>query len=221
MRVEFRGTQLSSDGGLLVMRELDDALGLSDLAATAPRDTRRDKNTVHQLDEWFWQLVFRWLAGYEDVKDADRLAIDPVMRQFVGGRAVDAKAASALQMGRFETETLALAENRDALVQVHHHRPNGPHRPRRQPPIASAAVMRVTAIHAQTNENGRTGPPAPTKNTASDPEQSRLAVCSAQFQQPGRPQAPLWTRSLVQQSDLGYFHVPRLLAWGNVGSSYR
>ena len=32
VRLEFRGTQLSSDGGLLVMRELDDALGLSDLA---------------------------------------------------------------------------------------------------------------------------------------------------------------------------------------------
>jgi len=33
--LEFRGTQLSSDGGLLVMRELDDALGLSDLASAA------------------------------------------------------------------------------------------------------------------------------------------------------------------------------------------
>ena len=32
VRLEFRGTQLSSDGGLLVMRELDDAFGLSDLA---------------------------------------------------------------------------------------------------------------------------------------------------------------------------------------------
>jgi len=49
VRLEFRGTQLSSDGGLLVMREMDDALGLSDLAATALRDTRRGKNTVHRL----------------------------------------------------------------------------------------------------------------------------------------------------------------------------
>jgi len=35
VRLEFRGTQLSSDGGLLVMRELDDVLGLSDLASAA------------------------------------------------------------------------------------------------------------------------------------------------------------------------------------------
>ena len=42
VRLEFRGTQLSSDGGLLVMRELDDALGLSDLAATALRVVPRE-----------------------------------------------------------------------------------------------------------------------------------------------------------------------------------
>ncbi len=51
--LEFRGTQLSSDGGLLVMRELDGALGPSDLAAVALRDTRRGKNIVHRLDGLF------------------------------------------------------------------------------------------------------------------------------------------------------------------------
>ena len=110
-RREFRGTQLSEDGGLLVMRELDDALGLSDLASAALCDTRRGKNTVHRLDGLFRQSVYGRLAGYEDVNDANRLALDPVMRQIVGGRAVDAQAASASQMGRFETETLALPEN--------------------------------------------------------------------------------------------------------------
>jgi hypothetical protein len=118
VRLEFRGAQISSDGGLLVMRELDDALGLSDLASAALRDTRRGKNTVHRLDGLFRQSVFGRLAGYEDVNDADRLALDPVMRQVVGGRAVDAQAASASQMGRFETETLALPENRTALADL-------------------------------------------------------------------------------------------------------
>ena len=75
VHVEFRGAQLSSDGGLLVMRELDDALGLSDLAAKALRDTRRGKNTVHRLDGLFRQSVFGRLAGYEDVNDADRPAL--------------------------------------------------------------------------------------------------------------------------------------------------
>jgi hypothetical protein len=118
VRLEFRSTQLSSDVGLLMIRKLGDALGLSDLAATALRDTRRGKNTVHRLDGLFRQSVFGRLAGYEDVNDADRLALDPVIRQVVGGKAVDAQAASASQMGRFETGTLALAENRAALADL-------------------------------------------------------------------------------------------------------
>ena len=118
VRLEFRGTQLSSDGGLLMIRELDDALGLSDLAVTALRDTRCGKSMLHRLDELLRQSVYGRLAGYEDVNDADRLALDPVMRQVVGGRAVDTQAASASQMGRFETETLALSENRAALADL-------------------------------------------------------------------------------------------------------
>ena len=118
VRLEFRGTQLSSDGGLLVMRELDDVLGLSDLASGALNDGRRGKNTFHRLDGLFRQSVYGRLAGYEDVNDANRLALDPVMRQVVGGRAVDAQAASASQMGRFETETLAMPENRAALADL-------------------------------------------------------------------------------------------------------
>jgi hypothetical protein len=116
VRLEFRGAQISSDGGLLVMRERDDALGLSDLASAALRDSRTAKNTLHRLDGLFRQSVFGRLAGYEDVNDAERPVLDPVMRQIVGGRAVDAQAASTSQMGRFETETLAFAENRAALA---------------------------------------------------------------------------------------------------------
>jgi hypothetical protein len=76
------------------------------------------QKTLHRLDGLFRQVVYGRLAGYEDVNDADRLALDPVMRQVVGGRAVDAQAASASQMGRFETETLALPENRAALADL-------------------------------------------------------------------------------------------------------
>jgi hypothetical protein len=54
----------------------------------------------------FYSAVDRRLAGY----DADRLELKPMMRQVVGGRAVDTQAASASQMGRFETETLALGD---------------------------------------------------------------------------------------------------------------
>jgi hypothetical protein len=101
-----------------VKRELDDVLGLSDLASDALNDNRRGKNTVHRLDGLFRQSVYGRLAGYEGVNDADRLALDPVMRQAVGGRAVDAQVASALQIGRFETQTLAMPENREGLADL-------------------------------------------------------------------------------------------------------
>lgn len=104
VRLEFRGTKLSPDGGLLVMRELDGTLGLSGLASAALRDTRRGKNAVHLLDGLFQQSVFRQVAGYEDVNDADRLALDPVIRQVVGGRTVDAQAASAPQIKQLQPQ---------------------------------------------------------------------------------------------------------------------
>ena len=57
VRLEFRGAQISSDGGLLVMRELDHTLGLSDLSSAALRDNRPGKNTTHRLDGHFRQSV--------------------------------------------------------------------------------------------------------------------------------------------------------------------
>lgn len=60
--------------------------------------------------------AFGRLAGYEDVNDADRLALDPVMRQIVGGRAVDYRVASASQMGRFENEVLTSPDNLTAWL---------------------------------------------------------------------------------------------------------
>ena len=57
VRLEFRGTQLSSDGDLLVMRELNDARRLSDLASSALCDSRQGRNTIHRLDALFRQSV--------------------------------------------------------------------------------------------------------------------------------------------------------------------
>jgi len=46
------------------------------------------------------QSVYSRLAGYEDTNDAERLSVDPAMRQVVGGRAREAHPASTSQMGR-------------------------------------------------------------------------------------------------------------------------
>jgi len=118
LKLEFHGSRITSDAGILVHRELDDALGLTDLAAAVLSECRRGKNTRHLLAGLFRQSVFGRLAGYEDVNDADRLAHDPAMRAVVSRNGLDRRAASTSQMGRFETVWLASEANLTALTDL-------------------------------------------------------------------------------------------------------
>jgi hypothetical protein len=118
LKLEFHGSRVTSDAGLLAFRELDDALGLTDLAGAVLADGRTGKNGRHSLVAQFRQAVFGRLAGYEDVNDADRLGRDPAMRWIVGGRAVANEAASTSQMGRFETGALTRQANLAALTDL-------------------------------------------------------------------------------------------------------
>ena len=129
--LQFRGSAITSDAGLLPYRELDDTLGLTDTGANTLADARTGKNGRHRLAGLLRQSVFGRPAGYEDVNDAERLCRDPAMRWVVGDRAITGSAASASQMGRFETKWLSRAENLAALAdlsgqwidKVHHRRP--------------------------------------------------------------------------------------------------
>jgi hypothetical protein len=116
--LRFRGSTITSDAGLLAYRELDDTLGLTDTGADRLADVRTGKNGRHRLAGLLRQSVFGRLAGYEDVNDAERLSRDPAMRWVVGDRAIDGFAASASQMGRFETKWLCRAENLAALTDL-------------------------------------------------------------------------------------------------------
>jgi hypothetical protein len=117
--LQFRGPTITSDAGLLAYRELDDTLGLTDTGAETLADARTGKNGRHRLAGLLRQSVFGRLAGYEDVNDAERLCRDPTMRWVVGDRAITGSAASASQMGRFETKWLSRPENLAALADLH------------------------------------------------------------------------------------------------------
>jgi Transposase DDE domain group 1 len=115
LKLEFHGSKITSDAGLLAYRELDEVLGLTDLGGATLLDLRRGKNTRHLLTGLLRQSVYGRLAGYEDVNDAERLSRDPAMRAIVDRKGLDRHAASTSQMGRFETEWLATDENLAAL----------------------------------------------------------------------------------------------------------
>jgi hypothetical protein len=87
LKLEFHGTKVTRDAGLLAYRELDEALGLTTMIDSDFWDTRTGKNTQHGFTALLRQSIYRRLGGYEDTNDADRLAVDPAMRQVVGGRA--------------------------------------------------------------------------------------------------------------------------------------
>ena len=116
--LQFRGSTITSDAGLLAYRELDDALHLTDTAADKLADARTGKNGRHRLVGLLRQSVFGRLAGYDDVNDAERLCHDPSMRWVVGDNAITGYAASASQMGRFETKWLGRSENLAALADL-------------------------------------------------------------------------------------------------------
>ncbi len=118
VKVEFHGANVTSDAGLLLFRELDEALGLTDMVSELLWETRTGKNITHTQLGQFRQSIFSRAAAYEDTNDAERLCRDPTIRQVVGKRVKAQKAASRSQMGRFETVVLTHLENLRVLMDL-------------------------------------------------------------------------------------------------------
>jgi DDE family transposase len=118
--VDFDGGRLSSDGGLVLLNDPDDQIGLTrDLAAVLrdPRDPRRVNFTLHDLLK---QRVLHIAAGYEDANDANTLRHDPIFKLLLG-RLPESGAPLASQptLSRFENRVSRTELYRLAKVFVH------------------------------------------------------------------------------------------------------
>ena len=76
----FDGGRLSSEGGLLALREIDSRLGLADRLAGCLKDPRMPEKVVHRLAEIIRFRMLMIAAGYEDGNDANTLRGDPMFK---------------------------------------------------------------------------------------------------------------------------------------------
>lgn len=80
VEVDFEGGEVSSDGGLLFLRETERRIKLIDRMASVLRDARHQGYVKHQLVEMLRQRVFQIACGYEDADDCDELRDDPMLK---------------------------------------------------------------------------------------------------------------------------------------------
>src|ERR1019366_8160788 len=117
LKVDFQGSGVTSDGGLVLVRELDERLGFGELIERHLADAR-GKNTQLPLADLPRQSVYSRLAGYEDVNDAERLSQDPTFRLIGSSKIWERGAALTSRLQSFETELLTQEENLAGLVAV-------------------------------------------------------------------------------------------------------
>ena len=126
LKVAFQGSHITSDAGLILVRELDERLGLEQLITDHLSDSRHGTNTQFRVADLLRQSVYSRLAGYEDLNDAVRLSTDPTFRLIGSPKRWDRTAALTSTLHWFETELLTregnlvglMALNRDMLAQT-------------------------------------------------------------------------------------------------------
>ena len=117
LRVGFQGSWVTSNGGLILVRELDERLGFSELIDEHRTDSRAN-NARFSFADLLRQSVYSRLAGYEDVNDAERLSQDPTFRLIGSEKTWERGAALTSRLQTFETEMLAKVENFVGLARI-------------------------------------------------------------------------------------------------------
>jgi len=117
LKVDFQGSRVTSDGGLILVRELDERLGFGELIEQHLNDPR-GTNTRLPLADLLRQSVYSRLAGYEDMNDAERLSQDPTFRLIGSEKIWERGAALTSRLQTFETEMLAEEENFTGLARL-------------------------------------------------------------------------------------------------------
>ena len=103
-RVEaaFSAGQVSSDGGALLLREVERKINLVGRLTGCFRDGRSPLFVRHQLPEMLSQRIYGLALGYEDINDHEQLRHDPLMAVLAGRRKLDDPLAGKSTLNRLE-----------------------------------------------------------------------------------------------------------------------
>jgi len=93
---------LTSDAGLLPIRQFDEVIGLTEQFAAALTDLRHQPSVEHSVLEMVRMRIFGILADYPDQNDHDVLRSDPVFKLLAGRSLEDGDLASQPTLSRFE-----------------------------------------------------------------------------------------------------------------------
>jgi hypothetical protein len=118
LKIDLQGSRITSDGGLILVRELDERLGFGEIIAQHLTDSRRGKNTQLPLADLLRRSVYSRIAGYEDVNDAERLAQDPTFRLIGSEKNWDRGSALTSRLQTLETEMLTEEANFGSLARI-------------------------------------------------------------------------------------------------------
>ena len=83
IEVGFTASGISSDGGLLLVKDIEGQTGIIKALISCIEDTRHQSYIEHTLEEIAAQRVYQIVAGYEDANDCNTLRDDPVLKMSV------------------------------------------------------------------------------------------------------------------------------------------
>ncbi len=111
--INFHGVKISSDTGILLLREIDERFGITSALEEILQDSRNVSETQHSCTDLLRQRVYQIAAGYEDCNDANELRKDPALCLALGKN--NAYAASQSLLSRFENKILGNRHGLQAL----------------------------------------------------------------------------------------------------------
>jgi len=102
--VRTDGGALTSDAGVLLLRAVDDRLGLTQRLAGCLTDRREPAKVRHDVLSLLRQRIYQIALGYEDCNDADHLRADPALKLAVGRAPMESDLASQPTLSRLENQ---------------------------------------------------------------------------------------------------------------------